>query len=198
MVDGVVPADREQLERARAAATAMSGVIVQLRELVDVEAAALLRSPRRVAMAELLAEVGQALEPYYRDHGVALAIDPAATAEVDVDPTQVSRALRNVLSNAAQHSPPGARVDVTTEEAGADVVVRVADQGSGIAVDDLPHIFERFYRADPARSGGEPRSGIGLTIARELLAANGGGIEVERTGPDGTTFALRLPRPAAG
>jgi signal transduction histidine kinase len=195
MVDGVVPADREQLERARAAASAMSGVIVQLRELVDVEAAAVQRSPRRVAISELLAEVTHALQPYFRERGVELAAAPTPTAAVEVDPTQVSRALRNVLSNAAQHSPRNGTVRIASEEAGTDVVVRVSDQGAGIAAEDLPHIFERFYRADPARQGGEPRagSGIGLTIARELLAANGGSIEVERTGADGTTFSLRLP-----
>ncbi len=82
----------------------------------------------------------------------------------------------------------------------SEVQVRIADQGSGIAADDLPHVFERFYRADPARtgpvSGQRQGSGIGLTIARELLGANGGRISVERTGPDGTTFLVELSRVA--
>jgi signal transduction histidine kinase len=65
----------------------------------------------------------------------------------------------------------------------------------GIAEDDLPHVFERFYRADQARGAAEPRtgSGIGLTIARELLAANGGRIAIEKTGPRGTTLLIGLP-----
>jgi two-component system sensor histidine kinase BaeS len=196
MLDGVVPTNRVELERARAAAAAMSGVIVQLRELVDVEAAAVQRMTRRVPISELVEEVAAALSPLYRDRDVRLAVQPAPAASVEVDPNQVSRALRNVLTNAAQHSPPGGKVQVDVEERPGEVVVRVADQGSGIAPEDLPHVFERFYRADPARRGDEPHagSGIGLTIARELLAVNGGGIEVESTGPDGTTFALRLPR----
>jgi two-component system sensor histidine kinase BaeS len=198
MVDGVVPADRAELERARAAAAAMSGVIVQLRELVDVEAAAAQRVASRVAITELLDEVATALSPLYRDRDVALTVRPAQEATVEVDPSQVSRALRNVLTNAAQHSRAGGEVEVQVgvEEVSDQVVVRVVDHGQGIADEDLPHVFERFYRADPARRGGEPQSGsgIGLTIARELLAANGGGIEVESTGPEGTTFALRLPR----
>jgi two-component system sensor histidine kinase BaeS len=71
----------------------------------------------------------------------------------------------------------------------------VTDAGPGIAAEDLPHVFERFYRADRSRQAGERRggSGIGLTIARELLAANGGTVQVERTGPEGTTFAIGLP-----
>ena len=78
------------------------------------------------------------------------------------------------------------------------VAVRVTDQGPGIAPDDLPHVFERFYRADTARATdpatGRPTGlGLGLTIARELLAASGGRIAVERTGADGTTFLVEVP-----
>lgn len=197
MVDGVVPADRDELERARSSATALSGVIVQLRELVDVEAAAVQRRARRVAVADLLSEIRQALEPYFRERRVRLAVDSADPAlAIEVDPSQVARALRNVLANAAQHSPAGGVTRVTVEAAGGEAVIRVADSGGGIAARDLPHIFERFYRADPARAAAGERTGggIGLTIARELLAANGGRIEVERTGPAGTVFAVALPR----
>jgi two-component system OmpR family sensor kinase len=76
--------------------------------------------------------------------------------------------------------------------------VRVTDEGPGISPEDLPHVFERFYRADRARSaeenGTRRGSGIGLTIARELVAANGGRISVEGTGTAGTTFLVELPR----
>jgi two-component system sensor histidine kinase BaeS len=191
-----VPADRGELERARAAAGALSGVIVQLRELVDAEAAATQRTARRITAAELVGEATQALEPYSRERDVRLRTDPVPAATLEIDPTQVGRALRNVLANAVQHSPADGEVVISVQALANEIVVRVSDAGPGIAAEDLPHVFERFYRADPARAGGAPRSGsgIGLTIARELLAANGGTIEVERTGPEGTTFALRLLR----
>ncbi len=197
MVDGVVPADREQLDRARAAAGALSGVIVQLGELVDAESGVLQRRPQLQPLGELLSEVRSAMEPLFRQRGVGLAVDEApAAVRIEVDPTQVARALRNVLANAAQHSRDGATVQVGVEVLAAEVVVRVTDAGPGIAPEDLPHVFERFYRADQARGAGEARSGsgIGLTIARELLAANGGRISVERTDERGTTFAIGLPR----
>ena len=197
MVDGVVPADREQLDRARAAAGALSGVIVQLGELVDAESAVLQRRSRVMPLSELLGEVERAIEPLFRQRGVAIQLGTGpATLHVEVDPTQVGRALRNVLANAAQHSPAGATVQVGVEALPNEAVVRISDAGPGISAEDLSHIFERFYRADQARGAGEPRSGsgIGLTIARELLAANGGRISVERTGPDGTTFLIALPR----
>ena len=197
MVDGVVPADRAQLDRARAAAGALSGVIAQLGELVDAESAVLQRRPQLMPLGDLLAEVERAIEPLFRERGVELSVAQAPTSlTVEVDPTQVGRALRNVLANAAQYSPQGATVQVAMEATADEAVVRVIDAGDGIAPEDLSHVFERFYRADQARGAGEPRSGsgIGLTIARELLAANGGRIAVERTGPDGTTFAIALPR----
>ena len=197
MVDGVVPADREQLDRARAAAGALSGVIVQLGELVDAESGVLQRRPAVQALGDMLAEVRSAMEPLFRQRAVGLAVDEVAPSlRIEVDGTQVSRALRNVLSNAAQHSPDGATVQVAVEALAAELVLRIKDAGPGISPEDLPHVFERFYRADQARGAGEPRSGsgIGLTIARELLAANGGRIGVEQTGPGGTTFAISLPR----
>ena len=152
MVDGVIPADREQLERTRAAASAMSGVIVQLRDLVDAEAAALQRSPERIVLEDLLREAVRALQPLFGDRQVGVEV---AAIEPDLailaDATQVGRALRNVLTNAAQHSPAAGRVHVSAGRDALDVVLRVADQGGGIAHEDVGHVFERFYRADPAR-----------------------------------------------
>ena len=197
MVDGVVPADREQLDRARAAAGALSGVIVQLGELVDAESGVLQRRPQVLLLGALLGEVERAIEPLFRQRDVAIEVATGpASLQVEVDPTQVGRALRNVLANAAQHSPAGATVHVAAEASPSEARVRIVDAGPGIAPEDLTHIFERFYRADQARGAGEPRSGsgIGLTIARELLAANGGRISVEHTGPEGTTFLIALPR----
>jgi signal transduction histidine kinase len=195
MVDGVLPADREQLERARSAAGAVSGVIVQLRELVDAEAAVLQREPAPLAVGELLEELERTLGPFFRERRVTLAVEaPPAGLVAIADRGQVARALRNVVTNAAQHSPADGQVRVSAERSPQGIVVRIADQGGGVAPDDLPHIFERFYRADPARSGGEQRSGsgIGLTISRELLRANGGDVWVDRTSARGTVFAIGL------
>jgi signal transduction histidine kinase len=200
LVDGVLPADREQLDRARAAAGALSGVIVQLRELVDAEAATLSRRPDRCVLRELLGELERSLEPLFQETGLSLSVEaPADEVAVDVDRVQFSRALRNVLVNAVQHSPVGGVVRVTTGASAHEVTIRVIDAGAGIAEGDLPHVFERFYRADEVRGASPIRSGsgIGLTIARELLAASGGRIAVERTGSDGTTFAITLPRATA-
>jgi two-component system sensor histidine kinase BaeS len=190
MVDGIVPADAAQLEKARAAAAGLSGVIVQLGELTHAEAAPLQRRSQRIGMLALTGEIVGALEGLLRERGVTAEVT-GSEMHADADPGQVTRALRNLLTNAIQHSPHGGAVRVGLTR-GATVEVRITDEGAGIAEEDQPFVFERFYRADRSRSR-SAGSGIGLTVARELIAANGGAVEVESTGATGTTFRVDLP-----
>jgi signal transduction histidine kinase len=193
MVDGVVPADAAQIEKARAAAAGLSGVIEQLGELTQAESAPLHRSVERVDLGALAREIIASLDGLLRDHDVTASVDGGEEGAVaTIDRGQVGRALRNLVTNAVQHSPHGATVRISVGGA-AVPEIRISDEGPGIAGEDLPYIFERFYRADRSR-GRRPGSGIGLTVARELVAANGGSLAVESTGPRGTTFLLQLPR----
>jgi two-component system sensor histidine kinase BaeS len=193
MTDGVVPADGEQLERARAAAAALSGVILQLGELTRAESAPLQRHPDEVNLRALASDIVAALDGLFREREVTGHVE-GPSVRVTADPGQLSRALRNVVTNAIQHSAPGSEVLVATVVEADQAVVRIMDHGPGIADADLPYVFERFYRADRSRGGSRTGSGIGLTVARELIGANGGDIEVEATGPNGTTFRISLPR----
>jgi signal transduction histidine kinase len=216
MIDGVVPKSKANLEAAAASAAAVGSVIVQMGELASAEAAPLQTRPESVTVPGALAEAAAALDGLYRERGVTLTVEPVDPPELAAwaDPAHLGRALRNVLTNAAQHAPPGSTVRLTARSAtgmtdGAPttrVELRVIDQGPGIPVEDLPHVFERFYRSDPARTAdigatgagsgaaGGGGAGIGLTIAREVLAPGGGSIGVERTGPDGTTILISLPK----
>ena len=192
MVDGVVPADSAQLEAARAAAASLSGVIGQLGELTQAEAAPLQRRAERVPLVELAREVVGALDRLLREQDVSVAVH-GADAATSADRGQLGRALRNVITNAVQHAPAGSEVRIDVLD-GPVATIRIADAGAGIAPEDLPFVFERFYRADRSRGGGRTGSGIGLTVARELVGANGGSITVDSSGPDGTTFVIGLPR----
>ena len=193
MVDGVVPADAAQLETARASAAALSGLIAQLGELTQAEAAPLQRSVERVGLGRLARETLAALDGLLRQRSLtARVIGP--DVEVAADGGQLARALRNVVTNAAQHAPAGSEVRVETAEEPGRAILRVIDHGPGIAEPDRPFVFERFYRADRSRGSRHAGSGIGLTVAREMIIANGGTIEVASTGPDGTTFRIELPR----
>src|SRR4029078_12716447 len=124
------------------------------------------------------------LEGLARDRGVTLAIHGPADVLAKTDRGNAARALRNVAGNAIRHSPSGGTVTIAMDRAGPLAEIRVTDQGPGIDPADQPHVFERFYRADPARgpdpaTGRPTGSGLGLTIARELLAANQGTIDLE-------------------
>jgi signal transduction histidine kinase len=143
-----------------------------------------------VDLAALARAIVDANEGLLREREVAATVDGPEVVTATIDRGQVARALRNVLTNAIAHSPPGGTVRIGLD-AGPPVSIRVTDQGPGIAEGDLPFVFERFYRADRSR-GRMPGSGIGLTVARELVAANGGSVEVESTGPGGTTLRIGL------
>ena len=201
MIDGVVPTDAAGLEAARSTAAALGGVVADIDDLARAEAAPLQARPSAIDLTVSIPEVALALDGQRRERSarIDVAVEPGSIAWAD--PGHLARALRNVVANALAHSPDGGVVTVTAGRAGRLVRIHVADQGPGIAAADVDHVFERFYRADTARATdpltGRPTGlGLGLTIARELLMANGGRIALERTGPDGTSFVVELP--AAG
>jgi two-component system sensor histidine kinase BaeS len=201
MIDGIVPTDAAGLEAARSAASALAGVVGDIDDLARAEAAPLQARPEPVDLATAIPEIALALDGPRRERSATIEIDVPPGMIAWADPGHLGRALRNVVANALAHSPAGGVVSVTVERAGAVLRIRVGDSGPGIAPADVAHVFERFYRADAARATdpatGRPTGlGLGLTITRELLQANGGRIGVERTGPDGTTFLIEVP--AAG
>jgi signal transduction histidine kinase len=127
---------------------------------------------------------------------------PAACPRALADPHRVAQVLDNLLANAVRHTPPGGRVTITVTPGPHEVACAVADTGAGIPAQHLPLIFDRFYRADPARSRGQGGCGLGLSITRALLLAQGGRIAAQSVERQGTTMTFWLPaastqRPAA-
>ena len=151
--------------------------------------------PVTISLNDLATTAVQAARPGYDDRGVTLATrltpqQPSLTA----DPDRLAQVLAGLLSNALRHTPPGGQVTVGTQTAGPDVTITVTDTGEGIAAEHLPHIFERFYRADAARGRARGGSGIGLTIARALITAHGGTLTAASGGPGaGAQFTITLP-----
>ncbi|HET9387400.1 MAG TPA: ATP-binding protein [Gemmatimonadales bacterium] len=111
------------------------------------------------------------------------------------DPEALRQIFTNLFDNALRHTPPGGRIRVATEHAGARTLIRVSDTGSGIGADHLPRIFERFYRVDPGRSRQEGGTGLGLAIVKHLVEAHGGHVEAESELGRGTTIVLYFPNP---
>jgi signal transduction histidine kinase len=154
-------------------------------------------SPADVATTsatDLLDAAASVAADRYAAKGVALRVRADPDARVAVDRERMGQALGNLLDNALRHTPPGG--SVTLDAAGDDdlVHITVADTGEGIAAEHLPHLFERFYRADTARDRDHGGSGIGLAITKAVVLAHGGTIAAASDGPGlGAAFTITLP-----
>ncbi len=152
--------------------------------------------PRLLRVDEAVDEAVRAAAAAFADKGVGLEHRPGpARATVEADPDRLREILDNLLGNALRHTPPAGAVIITAVARSDEVDVAVTDTGEGIAGAHLPHLFDRFYRSDPARSRSTGGSGIGLTIARALAQAHGGDLRAASDGVGrGATFTLVLPR----
>jgi signal transduction histidine kinase len=109
------------------------------------------------------------------------------------DAERLSQVVTNLLTNAIQFNREQGEIRVSLEANGSSAQFQVADSGVGITAEDLPHIFERFYRADKSRSRAEGRNGLGLAICKAIVDAHGGSIEVASQVGSGSTFTVKLP-----
>jgi signal transduction histidine kinase len=134
------------------------------------------------------------MSPQAADKQLQLALDLADDLPpAQVDAVELGTALMNLVENAVRYTDPGASVTVRTRAERDCVLIEVSDTGIGIGQDDLPHIFERFYRADKARSTETGGVGLGLAIALKIVEAHKGRIDVESVPGEGSTFRVALP-----
>jgi len=196
VLDGVVAASDETWALIHDEVGRLKRLVSDLQELSRAEARQLVLYPRPVAPAELVARAHTRLAPQYAEKGVALlaeARDDLPLAEVD--PDRILQVLVNLLGNALRATPAGGEVRVRARGDNEGVTVEVIDTGVGIAAEHLPHLFERFYRVDKARSRALGGHGIGLTICKALVEAHGGRIWAVSDGRGaGATFTFALPR----
>lgn len=153
-----------------------------------------------VDLREIVAESQETGELLAEEARVAIVVTMTERPVVlEVDRSRIRQLLLNLLTNAVKYTPAGGRVEIRLSDEPARVVLAVADSGIGIAPGDLPHIFDRFYRADTARTrtGERPGAGLGLAICKWIAEAHGGEISVQSRPGRGTTFTVTLPRGAA-
>jgi heavy metal sensor kinase len=148
---------------------------------------------REVDMAGLVRDACELLETVAEDKGLSLTCEAPESFPFVVDQRMVQRILTNLLDNALKYTPSGGAVRVSLfEQDGGRAVVAVRDTGPGIPPDDLPHVFERFYRSDHSRS--QPGTGLGLSLAKALARAHRGDVTVISSLGHGSTFTLTLPK----
>lgn len=148
----------------------------------------------RVALAAVLASAVESHQKQAKAKKITLSVDIAPDVFVSADPAQLERIFSTLIDNAVRYGKTGDRVLISGTVHGRSVVVRVRDEGPGIAPEDLPHIFDRFYRTDTSRTKGiKSGYGLGLAIARQITEAHGGSINVTSVIGKGTTFTVALP-----
>ena len=146
-----------------------------------------------VDVPALLEQLRESLEPVAEDKGVTLSVDaPRDLPTLRADQDRLRQVLLNLLTNALHYTPAGGRVEVTARVNGMQLILLVSDTGTGIDPQSLPHIFERFYRADKARARESGGTGLGLAIVRSLVTLHGGDVTAVSS-PQGSRFAVRLP-----
>ena len=139
------------------------------------------------------------MSPIAAKKDIRLTAEPAPEGVmVCCDSEAVSQVLGNLLDNAVKHTPEQGQITVGARPAGSLVEIRVRDTGIGIPPEDLPRLFERFYRVDKARSREMGGTGLGLSIVKHLVMAHNGSIRVESEPGKGSTFFFTLPSDAAG
>ncbi len=141
----------------------------------------------------LLQEQVKRLGPLARENGIELDCTAKEALEVNGDTLKLQQVLYNIIDNAIKYTPRGGEVHCSLARAGRKAVIRVSDTGVGIPEEDLPHIFDRFYRVDKARSRETGGTGLGLSIVKQFVLLHGGTIDAKSTFGKGTTFIIELP-----
>lgn len=207
MLDGVLPANPQEIASLHDETTLLSRLVADLRLLSLAEAGQLKLERAETDLGDLIRRTTDAMRPQADAAAIRLEADlPPNLPRISLDADRISQVIRNLVANALRHTPAGGSVSVrafSNQQASQNkpaVVVEVTDTGSGIAPEDLPFVFERFYRADKSRSRASGGSGIGLAIVKQLVEAHGGRVWVESpvfvpaegTQP-GTRFSFTLP-----
>lgn len=192
--DGVLEPDTQVIGSIYEEAMHLNRLVDDLQELSLAEAGKLRIQRQPVALADVVHRAIEAFWARAQAGRIELRTDlPEDLPLVDIDPQRIGQVLRNLLDNALTHTPLGGKIAIAAHADGRWVTVSVQDTGSGIAPEDLPYVFERFYRADKSRSRATGGTGLGLSIAKQLVEAHGGRIKVESVVGQGTRFTFTLP-----
>ncbi|MDZ7706750.1 MAG: HAMP domain-containing sensor histidine kinase [Trueperaceae bacterium] len=200
--DGVFEPDAATLSACTRQVTRLGRLVDDLSLLSRVETGQLDLAPSRLAVRDVLADAAEAFGGRFEQKGVVLELEPPSDDEVvRADPLRTAQVVANLLANALRHTPAGGRVTLSAERLAHEEEVRfeVRDEGEGIDQEHLPHVFDRFYRADRSRRHAEGSgSGIGLTLVKQLVERQGGRVGAQSVVGQGASFWFTLPRSQEG
>lgn len=191
MREGVLATEPAQIDSLHEEAQRIARLVEDVGSIADAEASGFALERRHLDLATLTRDAlqGIAVSLEEADLSLVTALEPV---RVEGDPRRLEQVVRNLLTNAAKFAPAGSTIEVHVRAAGTDAVAEVLDRGPGFPADELPHVFERFWRGSQAgRTGG---SGIGLAVVAEVVAAHGGTVAAANRTGGGARLTVRLPR----
>lgn len=197
LADGMVP-DEETRQRyyetARKNISSLSNLIDDMFQLAQIDAGGLTLNYQSVSFADLISDCLESFTEIAKRKSIDLhgSVSPSI-GEVEIDATRINRVLNNLIDNALHHTRDKGQVEVLADLAAEGIRVIVHDNGSGIPAEELPYIFDKFYRGDQSRRDNSRRSGLGLAIAKGIIKAHGGEISVSSK-PGQTRFTFIIPK----
>jgi signal transduction histidine kinase len=195
MRDGDLSPTPERLSIIYAEIDHLQHLVGDLRTLTQADAGELKLNKQAVSPQELLQQALAAFEHQAMQKGVSLELSlNGEIPAIAVDEIRVAQVLGNLITNALRFTPKGGRVTLGAVRNGDRVTLTVQDTGQGISPEDLPFVFDRFYRAEKSRAEENGESGLGLAIVKALVEAHGGALSVQSAPGTGSTFAITLPK----
>jgi signal transduction histidine kinase len=192
--DDVVKPDASTIASLSEEVDLLSRLVDDLQELALADAGELKLARQPEDLSQLIQQSVKAIRTRVLDKGLEISIDvPEELPLLNIDYHRISQVLRNLLENALKHTPSGGKITVSAAPEGKQVRIKVIDNGEGIPAEDLPNMFERFYRVDKSRARQAGGSGLGLTIAKRLVESHGGTISVQSELGKGSCFSFALP-----
>ncbi|MGW6407821.1 sensor histidine kinase [Streptomyces vinaceus] len=191
--DGIVPSDERLNASLLEETLLLQHIIDDLQDLAAADAGTLRLHPEPLDTEDLLHQVAAGHRAHAEAAGIVLAVHAEGAAELFADPLRLRQAVGNLVSNALRHTTAGDLITLRARAGEQGLLIEVADTGAGIDPADLPHVFDRFWRAEKSRSRQTGGSGLGLSIVRKLVEAHGGSVSAAGNPGGGAVFTLRLP-----
>ncbi len=196
IIDDIAETKEEKQELAKIIhdeSKRMGRLVNDLLDLAKMEAGHIVLNKESIEIADFIERVTNKFHGPAREKAVAMSAFSPNNLHAMMDPDRIEQVLTNLIDNALRHTPEGGKVDVRVQQVEKTLCFQVIDSGVGIPLEDVPFVFERFYKADKARTRGKSGTGLGLAIAKNIVEAHGGEISVQSKEEIGTTFEFRLP-----